>query len=101
MTETLTRTHGRTTKQDLRRRLLALALFVVLVWYTVISPSYTAAPVRATDGEAADAEEREAETHAARVFASPLAARNVAPRRDELRTTDEDELDWPEIIGDD
>lgn len=99
MTETLTRARGRTTEQDLRRRVLALVLFVVLVWYTVVSPSYTAAPLRATDGESPDAEERESETRAAAGFAGVVRA--VAPRSDEVgRGEGADELDWPEIIGD-
>lgn len=79
--------------------MLALVLFVVLVWYTVVSPSYTAAPLRATDGESPDAEERELETRAAAGFAGAMRA--AAPRSDEVgRGEDADELDWPEIIGD-
>lgn len=100
MTETLTR--ARVTRQDWRRHVLALVLFAVLVWYTVFSPSYTAAPLRASDSESKDAEEREVETQAARGFAGPLVARPPAPRPDEFgRGVDADELDWPEIIGDD
>lgn len=95
MTETLARAH--TTKQDLRRRVLALVLFAVLVWYTVVSPSYTAAPLRAAEAEPPDAEEREAETQPAVGFAG---ARPFAQRPREFKVTDEDELDWPEIIGD-
>ena len=99
MTETLTRARGRTTKQDLRRRVLALVLFFVLVWYTVASPSYTAAPLRAADGEPPDAEERELETRAALGF---IAARAAATRPGEVESSgDCDELDWPEIIGGD
>ena len=102
MTETGTRAHGRMTKQDLRGHVLALVLFVVLVWYTVVSPSYTAAPLRAADGEPPDAEEREVETQAARGFGSPLVARAASPRPGEFGVSgDEEELDWPEIIGDD
>ena len=101
MTETLTRT--RATKHDWRRHVLALVLFAVLVWYTVVSPSYVAAPLRrSSDADAKDAEERELETRPARGLAAPLAPRLSRPRADEFGLgVDEDELDWPEIIGDD
>ncbi len=102
MTETLTRAHSRTTRQDLRRRVLALALFVVLVWYTVVSPSYAPAPLRAAEGEPPDVEEREVETQPAGGFANSVAARGAAPRPDGFgQCFDADELEWPEIIGDD
>lgn len=101
MTATLTRARPRTAKQDWRRHVLALVLFAVLVWYTVLSPSYTAAPLRASDADAPDAEEREAETRAARLFSTPRPAPAFAPRPGEFETADGDELDWPEIIGDD
>ena len=102
MTETLTRAHGRTTKQDLRGHLLALVLFAVLVWYTVVSPSYAAEPLRAADAEPPDAEEREAETHGAGGFANLGVARAAPPRPGQFGAgDDEDELDWPEIIGGD
>jgi hypothetical protein len=100
MTETLTRPPARATEQDWRRRVLALALFAVLVWYTVVSPSYTAAPPRAGDGDPPDAEGREAETQTAGGFASPRVARAFAPRPDESGVGDDEGLDWPEIIGD-
>lgn len=82
--------------------MLAFVLFVVLVWYTVVSPSYSAAPLRATEGEPPDAEERELERRAAAGFAGSGVARAVAPRADEFgRGEGADELDWPEIIGGD
>lgn len=99
MIETLTRAPAHTTNRDLRRHLLALVLCFVLVWYTVVSPSYTAAPLRAADGEPPDAEEREVETPAASGFAASGAERAVAPRADGFAQGVE-ELDWPEIIGD-
>ena len=99
MTETLTRAPARTMKRDLRRRLLALVLFFVLVWYTAVSPSYAAAPLRATVDEPPDAEERELETRAAAGFAGLPIARPAAPRAGEFGQG-ADELDWPEIIGD-
>ena len=101
MTETLTRPRGRTTRQDLRRHALALALFLVLVWYTLVSPSYTAAPLRAANGDEPDAEEREAETRAAGGCASLPLARAFLTRPDEFEIDAAEELDWPEIIGDD
>jgi hypothetical protein len=102
MTETQTRAPALSTNQDLTRHVLALVLFVVLVWHTVVSPSYTAAPLRAADDDAPDAEEREVETQAAGLFAAPRVARAFTPRADEFGASDgEDELDWPEIIGDD
>ncbi|HLL76898.1 MAG TPA: hypothetical protein VK421_16710 [Pyrinomonadaceae bacterium] len=102
MTETLTLARGRMTRPDWRRHLLALVLFVVLVWYTVISPSYTAAPLRAAESEPADAEEREVEARAAGGFAISGVTRGVEPRPEEFEAGDAvDELDWPEIIGDD
>ena len=79
--------------------MLALVLLAVLVWYTVISPSYAAAPLRVTDSESEGAEEREVETQAALGFSSPRAARVAGPRPVEFGANDdEDELDWPEII---
>ena len=101
MTETLTRRRGRMTERDWRRHVLALVLFVVLFWYTVVSPSYTAAPLRAAEGEPADAEEREGEARAAGGFAISGVTRGVAPLADGFDVGDEEELDWPEIIGDD
>jgi len=101
MTATLTRAHARTAKQEWRGHVLALVLFAVLAWYTVVSPSYTAAPPRSTGGDAPDAEERDIETQAAGVSLSPRVARSFAPRRDEFEIAEEEELDWPEIIGDD
>ena len=102
MTEILTRAHSRAAKQDLRRRVLALVLFIVLVWYTVVSPSYTAAPLRADEGEPPDADKREVEKQSAGGFANSVAARAAAPRPAEFgRRFDVDELEWPEIIGDD
>jgi hypothetical protein len=102
MTESLARARAHTTEQDLRRRVLALVLFVVLVWYTVVSPSYTAAPLRAADGESPDAEEREVETQAAGGPASPRIAYALTPRPGEAESAgDDEELDWPEIIGGD
>jgi hypothetical protein len=98
---TVTAARERTTSQDMRRRVLALVLFVVLVWYTVVSPSYAAAPLRAPDDDPADAEEREAQPSGARGFASPRRPPALAPNRGELDFDDgEGELDWPEIIGD-
>ena len=97
MTETLTRAPGRTTRQDLRRRVLALVLFLVLVWYTVVSPSYAAAPLRATNTEPPDAEEREPATRAAAGFTGTRAA---VPPDEFVIDGVADELDWPEIIGD-
>lgn len=79
--------------------MLALALFAVLVWYTVISPSYAAVPPRAADGDTPDAEEREVERRAAGDFAKPRGAPAIKPRPDELSASDGEELDWPEIIG--
>ena len=82
--------------------MLALVLFVVLVWYTVVSPSYTAAPLLASDAEPPDAEEREVETLASVGLASPRLARAAAPRPDEFSVSDDEgELEWPEIVGDD
>ena len=102
MTETLTVAPVRATKQNLRGHVLALVLFAVLVWYTVVSPSYTAAPLRAADAGSADAEEREAEAHPARGFAAARVARPVAPIQEESGVSEGvDELDWPEIIGGD
>ena len=101
MIETLTR--ARMTKRDWRRHVLALVLFAVLVWYTLVSPSYTAAPPSAPGSEPKDAEEREAETQAARRFAGPLVAPTAGTRSEEseIGVRDDDQLDWPEIIGDD
>lgn len=99
MTVTLTRAPARTAKQDLRRHVLALVLFVVIFWHTVVSPSYTAAPLRAGEGEQPDAEEREVGTRAAVGPAGSSVVHPNAPRADEI-DQGVDELDWPEIIGD-
>lgn len=100
MAETLlTSAPARTAKRDLTRHVLALVLAAVIFWHTVVSPSYTAAPLRATDGESPDAEEREAATRAALGFADSGAVSHAAPRSDGS-ARDVDELDWPEIIGD-
>ena len=101
MNATLTRT--RATNHDWRRHVLALVLFAVLVWYTVVSPSYAPAPLRpAHDADAKDAEERELETRPACGFATSPGTRLPEPRAREFGLgVDEDELDWPEIIGDD
>jgi hypothetical protein len=80
---------------------LVLALLFVLVWYTFVSPSCTAAPPRAAEAEPPDAEERELETRAAAGFARSGVVRAALPRPDESGTSDEGELDWPEIIGGD
>ena len=107
MTSTRTRDPERDMKLDLRRHVLALVLFAVLVCYTIVSPSYTPAPLRAADCDSPDAEEREAEAGAGTGLPSLELARPAAQAADAFNVghgadgVDMHELDWPEIIGGD
>ena len=105
MISTRTSDYERRTRRDLRRHVLALVLFAVLIWHTVVSPSYAPAPLRASDSEPPDVEERESgavtgrsPTALARPAALAADAFNVGCGADAVDTLD---LDWPEIIGGD
>ena len=81
MNETLTRPRGHMNGNDLRRHVLALVLFFVLVWYTVVSPSYTAAPLRAQDARLLACDP--ARTHAVPDAALPESVGREAEGHDE------------------
>ena len=87
-------------KQTLSGHVLALVLFAVLVWYTTFSPSYTAEPLRASEAEPADAEEREVGPRGVVALPGAGVARRALPLA-AASGVEEDELDWPEIIGGD
>lgn len=97
--------------EELRRRLLALVLAAVLVWYTVVVPS--GAPARSRAARVPDDEGRDGEVRgggvSGRVGGSPDAwraysiagtkegAEFVPPAVEAARESVED-LDWPEYI---
>jgi hypothetical protein len=95
-------------RDELRRRLLALVLAAVLVWYTVVIPS--SAPARASaarvpEDEGQDGEVREGVLSGRRGDSRPdLRAYLIAVAAEGASETDEDasesveDLDWPEYI---
>ena len=98
-------------RDELRRRLLALVLAAVLVWYTVVVPSGAPARSRAArtpDDEGRDGEVREGEmrgrvggAHAgSRAYSIAGVKEEFAfgPSGVEAARESVEELDWPEYI---
>jgi hypothetical protein len=93
-------------KEELKRRLLALVLAAVLVWYTVLIPSNAPArsyAARVPDDAARDGEVRGHDTGAtadARVYSMAAANKGVAfgPVAGESEAEPVEDLDWPEYI---
>lgn len=88
-------------KQTLSRHAMTFVLLFVLVWYTAISPSYVAAP-RVVSGREPSDEGAELERVKERGFAGAARDRAVAPPALKEEAADSvDDLDWPEVIGED
>jgi hypothetical protein len=98
-------------REELRRRLLALVLAAVLVWYTVIVPSGAPArsyAARTPDDEGRDGEVRGGEMRGREGFArADSRAYSIAGVKEEFAfgppaVEDErepvEDLDWPEYI---
>ncbi len=97
-------------REELRRRLLALVLAAVLVWYTVVVPSSAPARSRAArtpDDEGRDGEVREGEMRGRGGARPGSRAYSIAGVKEELAfgpsgveaaRESVEELDWPEYI---
>ncbi|HEY0079622.1 MAG TPA: hypothetical protein VGB73_13495 [Pyrinomonadaceae bacterium] len=94
--------------RNFSRHLLSLVLAVVLVWYTTVAlpVSVPSTARRTSDLEPSDAEERGSHLPSHHREFKPKIAQALAAKPEADASTDGsefesvDELDWPEIIGD-
>lgn len=94
-------------KEVVTKKLLTFVLLVVLIWYTAVIPSYSAASMRrASDEGPPDAEDREVRLEEAGPFRLAAALKAAHNPRDyesfrvKEESTDDslDDFDWPDII---